>query len=146
MDARMVERRGGPPGVQQPLGMIRPMLEQFTCTCSCDRSPDGLLEPYRARDPAPAGTNPKFHEQPQEKGLAPIGARLPVQRRATFLQHLSEIASLLQLRSGEHADRAKRGLRRVQTQTKVVVGVRRVEIRRLVPLRIPARPDLRAAL
>src|SRR6185503_13886331 len=46
----------------------------------------------------------------------------------------------------ELAERAERGLRRVQSEPEILVGERRVDVGRLVPVRIPADADLCAAL
>src|SRR6185312_14657082 len=50
------------------------------------------------------------------------------------------------LRTSQFGDRAERRLRRIQPEPEVCVAVRLVEIRRLMPLRIPAGADLCAAL
>src|SRR2546428_8575180 len=48
--------------------------------------------------------------------------------------------------AGQCADGAECRLRAVQTETEIFVGVRGEDVGRLMPLRIPAGADLRAAL
>src|SRR5450432_682401 len=50
------------------------------------------------------------------------------------------------VRAGERRDGAERGLRGIQSESKILVGIGGVEIGWLVPLRVPAAPDLRATL
>ena len=53
---------------------------------------------------------------------------------------------LAQRRARQLRDRAERRLRRVQAEAEILVGVGREDVGRLVPVRIPAGADLRAAL
>src|SRR5204862_5722058 len=54
--------------------------------------------------------------------------------------------SLLNRRSGEAGERPKRGLCRIQAKPEVLVAIGGIEIGGLVPVGVPASPDLCAAL
>ena len=56
------------------------------------------------------------------------------------------VCPYVSVRAGQRADRAERRLRRVEAEPEILVGVSREHVGRLMPLRIPAAADLRAAL
>ena len=58
----------------------------------------------------------------------------------------SDTRSFLDARAGQLRDRRERRLGGVQAEPEVLVGERREDVGRLVPVRIPAGADLRAAL
>src|SRR5437588_9539833 len=53
---------------------------------------------------------------------------------------------LLRRRSDESGERSQGGLGRIEAEPEVLVAVGGVQVGRLMPVRIPARPDLGAAL
>src|SRR6266699_4216681 len=57
-----------------------------------------------------------------------------------------QVASLLRRRSNQSGERCQGGLGRVQAEPEVLVVVGGVQVGRLMPVRIPARPDLGPAL
>src|SRR6478609_5066338 len=65
----------------------------------------------------------------------PVGTRSP-----------GSCLPLLDRRAGQLADRPQRRLRRVQAKAEILVAERGEHVRGLVPVRIPAVADLRAAL
>src|SRR6185436_14881943 len=78
-----------------------------------------------------------FQGRESNAGLKAPRYSVTIKRRTSLALHR---------RARQRADSPERCLRRVQPQTEILVGVRRKDVGRLVPLRVPAVADLRAAL
>ena len=88
---------------------------------------------------------PGLHAQQAEPHLRDFGTTQPgpgsVAAHA-FRDGPPPAVSSFQLRAGQLRNRRQRCLRRVETESEVLVGIRREDIGRLVPVRIPAHPHL----
>ena len=75
-----------------------------------------------------------------------ITPSLKASSRPVGTRSLGSWCRYLMRRAGQLRDRPQRRLRGVQAEPEILVGVRREHVGRLVPVRIPAAADLRAAL
>src|SRR5688572_17224359 len=77
---------------------------------------------------------------------APHATRYGASTSARWTRWVLSLRLLLHPRAGEFGDGAERRLRGVQAEQEILVAEVRIDIGRLMPMRIPAAADMHAAL